>query len=40
MNNIILLQKENAFNHMRECIKMGFLGCELLDMTRQGASHG
>jgi hypothetical protein len=38
-NSIILLKKENAFNHMGECIKMGSLGCELLDMTRQGARH-
>ena len=40
MNNIILLEKENIFNHMGECIKMGHLGCELLDMTRRGVSHG
>jgi hypothetical protein len=38
MNNIILLKKENAFNHMGECIKMGCIGCELLDMTRRGRS--
>jgi hypothetical protein len=35
-NNIILLKKENTFNHIREHIKMGCLGCELLDMTRWG----
>jgi hypothetical protein len=35
-NNIILLGKENAFNHMREHIEMGLLGSELLDMTRRG----
>jgi hypothetical protein len=40
MKNIILLEKENAFNHMRECIKTGHLGSELLDMARQGVSHG
>jgi hypothetical protein len=39
MNNIILLKKENTFNHMGEDIKMGCLGCELLDMTRQGVRH-
>jgi hypothetical protein len=39
-NNIILLKNENALNHMGECIKMGCLGCELLDMTEQGVSHG
>jgi hypothetical protein len=33
MNNIILLKKEDTFNHMRGCIKTGCLGCELLDMT-------
>ena len=38
-NNIILLEKENAFNHMGECLEMGHLGRELLDMTRQGVSH-
>jgi hypothetical protein len=36
MKNIILLEKENAFNHMGECIKTGHLGIELLDMARQG----
>jgi hypothetical protein len=36
MNNIILLEKENVFNHMGEHIKTGHLGCELLDMTRWG----
>jgi hypothetical protein len=30
MNNIILLKKENAFNHMGECIKMGCLGVLLV----------
>jgi hypothetical protein len=43
MKNIILWEnKENAFNHMGECIKMGHLGSELLqlDMARQGVSHG
>jgi hypothetical protein len=35
-NNIILLEKENTFYHMLEYITMGHLGCELLDMTRQG----
>jgi hypothetical protein len=39
MNNIILLKKEDTFNHMGECIKTGHLGCELLDMTRWGARH-
>jgi hypothetical protein len=38
-NNIILLEKENAFIHMGECIKMGHLGSELLDMARWGVSH-
>jgi hypothetical protein len=39
MNNIILLKKENMFNHMGECIKMVVcLGCELLDMTSWGES--
>jgi hypothetical protein len=27
MNNIILLEKENAFNHMGECIKMAQSMC-------------
>jgi hypothetical protein len=39
MNTSILLKKEDAFNHMRECIKTGYLGCELFDMTRQEARH-
>jgi hypothetical protein len=38
MNNIILLEKE-TFNHMGDCIKMGHLGRELLDMARRGVSH-
>jgi hypothetical protein len=36
MNNIILLEKEDTFNHMGECLKTGCLGCELPDMTRWG----
>jgi hypothetical protein len=40
MNNIFLLKKENMFKHMGEHIKMGHLGCELMDITRQQASHG
>jgi hypothetical protein len=36
MNNIMLLKKEDTFNHMKECIKTGCLGCELLDMTSWG----
>jgi hypothetical protein len=39
MNNIILLEEEIAFNHMGECIKMGWLGRELFNMARQGMSH-
>jgi hypothetical protein len=31
-NNIIILEKENAFTHSGECIKIGHLGCELLEM--------
>jgi hypothetical protein len=27
MNNIILLKKENAFNHMGECINIEKMGC-------------
>jgi hypothetical protein len=38
-NNIILLKKEDVFNHIQECIKTGCLGCELLDMTRKGVRH-
>jgi hypothetical protein len=34
MDNIVLLEKENVFNQMEECIKTGHLGHELLDMTR------
>jgi hypothetical protein len=34
VNNRILFEKENAFNHMGECIKTGCLGSELLDMAR------
>ncbi len=39
LNNIILLEKEDAFNHMGECLEMGHLGHELLDMIRWGVSH-
>jgi hypothetical protein len=39
MDNIILLEKENEFNHMGECIKTGHLGSEWLDMARWGVSH-
>jgi hypothetical protein len=38
-NNIILLEKEDAFKHMGEYLEMGCMGHELLDMTRQGVSH-
>jgi hypothetical protein len=33
------LEKENAFNHMGEHIKMGHLGVELLDMARWWVKH-
>jgi hypothetical protein len=37
-NNIIVLKKENLFNHMGECIKMSHLGSELLDMVGGGGA--
>jgi hypothetical protein len=39
LNNIILLWKEDAFNHMGEHLETGHLGDVLLDMTRWGVSH-
>jgi hypothetical protein len=36
MDNIILLEKEDVFNHMGEHIKTGRMGSELLDMARWG----
>jgi hypothetical protein len=35
-NIIVLLKKDDAFNHLGECIKKCHLGCELLYITRQG----
>jgi hypothetical protein len=40
MNNIILLKKENAFNHMGECIKMGCLGKLLVSGHEQVGGGG
>jgi hypothetical protein len=39
MNNIILLKKEDMFNHMGESINTGHLSCELLDMTMHYAQR-
>jgi hypothetical protein len=38
-NNFTLLEREEVFNYIGECLEMVQLGCELLDMTRQGVRH-